>query len=308
MISVLLIAFASCSAPHYLALPSQVQCPVVQNKGSFGIQNLDEQAKVESNNLICHYEGFDIQFTVSKDFTASFTIINNTNKDLLIDKSQCYVLYNGSASSLFKDVRLSGSTTFNDVQGAINNVQTSHGSVMMTIPAYSKWVPPIIETNVRNIQELPEPFSTTGNHSLTQYDNPEPVEFIIPYSFDPTMRAWKTTRNRVYVSSVNAQKATVPVNRAISNEGASAHQYYRPSATPVMISSKEYIINKQNGIPDFSEVDRIDAINQQRYKKHNRQVKAGRVIGGFFLLPTVAFSIVMWVLAPLGCTDHLPPK
>ena len=308
MLSALSIVFASCSAPQYLALPSQLQCPVIQNTGTFSIQNLDEQAKVENNNLICHYDGFDIKYTFSDDFNIAFTIINNTNKDLLIDKSQCYVLYNGNASPLFKDLRLTGNTTFNDVQGAINNVQTGHGSVMMTIPSYSKWSLPINESNVKNIQ-LPPSKTAPGYYTLSPFDNLEPVEFIIPYSFDPTMREWKTSRNRVYVSSIDAKNATVTVNRWATDKAASIdHGYYRPSSTPKVITTNQYRINKQNGKPDFSEVDRIDAINQSLYDKHNRQVKWGRAIAGVFCLPLPFFSIILWLRASQGCDEHLPPK
>ena len=298
----LIVAFSSCSAPKYLALPLKVSCPIIRNTGSFGIQNMDLQAKVDNYSLISHYDGFDIIYTISDDFTISFTIVNNSNKDLLIDKSQCYVLYNGNASQLFKDVRMTGSTTFNDVQGAINNVQTSHGSIMMIIPSYSKWVLPIVETNVRNIESLPEFRRKAGVYPLSQYDNPETVEFIIPYSYDPTMKKWSTSRNRVYVNSIVAENDSVLVRR---------DPYYPPTQKPTMISSTYYIQIKENGYPDMSEVDRIKAINAEMFKKHKREVTWGNIIGGVLTLPTIVGPVVFWIIALVGSpmgANHYPPE
>ena len=303
-----LLAFASCSAPQYLTLPSKASFPVIKNTGSFGIQNMDEQAKVEIvKDLVSHYDGFDVKYTISSDFSISFIIVNNSNKDLLIDKSQCYVLFDGNASQLFKDVRLTGSTTFNDVQGAINNVQTSHGSVMMTIPSYSKYTLPLTETNITNIL-LPEFQSKAGVYPLSPYDNPGTVEFIIPYSFDPTMKKWKTSRNRIYVNSIVVENDSILVSRSEAYGLADGHYQYEQY--PTMISSTEYISIKGNGKPNLSEVQRIDAINQELFKKHNRQVRWGRVIGGVLTLPTIAGPIYFWAFAIAGCLDedHYPPK
>lgn len=307
------MTFASCSAPQYLALPSTVSCPVIKNTGAFGIQNMDEQAKVEIvKDLVSHYDGFDVIYTISDNFTVSFTIVNNSNKDLIIDKSQCYVLYDGNATQLFKDVRMTGSTTFNDVQGAISNVQTSHGSTMMIIPSYSKWVLPLVETNVRSIELLPDFRSTEGVYSLSQYDNPEVVEFIIPYSFDPTMRKWNTSRNRIYVNSIIVTKDDVLVARNPKHYGGDfgLTDSSDPSIQPMMVTTKEYIQVKRNGFPDFSEIVRIDAINQKLFKKHNRQVRWGRIIGAVITLPTIVGPMLFVGSAISGCTDkdHYPPK
>ncbi len=317
----LTLALASCSAPKYLTLPDKVPCPVVKNTCSYGIQNMDEDAKVENGSLVCHYADFDVQYTLSDELILSLTIFNNSNKSLLIDKSQCFVLYDGNSTQLFKDSRMSGSTTFNDVTGAIN-VSTNHGSVVMTIPPYSKWSPVINETNIRN-PKIPEIMMDEGIHHLTVYDNPETVEFIIPYSFDGTMKKWNTSRNKIYVNTINVEHVSVLTERIknfmdvivwdpmFGNDycvSYDLHGYYCPSLPPKTISSHEYLIIEQNGEPDYSELDRIDAINQKLFKKHDNAVRASHIIGGIITLPTVIFPILFWVSG--GCRDgaHQPPR
>lgn len=99
---------------------------------------MDQKGKIEPQSLTAHYDGFDVRYKIDNKFVVSLEIVNNTNKSLITDKSKCYVLYNGYSRDLFKDVRSSRSTTFNNVQDAINNVQTSDASVIMSIPPYSK--------------------------------------------------------------------------------------------------------------------------------------------------------------------------
>lgn len=134
MITALLISivlsFTSCAAPKFMPKP-ELLFPVYTNKGTIGVENMDAMAKVENEALTCHYEGFDVTYKFLKDFTITFEIKNNTNRSLIIDKSKAYVLYNGYSTQLFKDVRSTRNTTFNNVQDAINNVQTNEGGVMI---------------------------------------------------------------------------------------------------------------------------------------------------------------------------------
>lgn len=321
VLAALTLALASCSAPKYLTLPDKVPCPVVKNTCSYGIQNMDEDAKVENGSLVCHYADFDVQYTLSDELILSLTIFNNSNKSLLIDKSQCFVLYDGNSTQLFKDSRMSGSTTFNDVTGAIN-VSTNHGSVVMTIPPYSKWSPVINETNIRN-PKIPEIMMDEGIHHLTVYDNPETVAFIIPYSFDGTMKKWNTSRNKIYVNTINVEHGVVLTERIKDCEckrkyselytkfyiyAWNLHCYKKPPLIKQTISSNEYVIIKQNGEPDYSELDRIDAINQQLFKKHNDAVRASHILGGLITLPTIVGPIVLWGVTKCLDDDHQPPR
>lgn len=290
--------FASCASPQYLALPDKVSCPVIQNTCSFGIQNMDRKAKVENSNLIAHYKDFDVQYSIADGFILSFTIINNSDMDLLIDKSKCFVMYDGNATQLFKDVYMTGSTSFNDVTGA-NQISTSHGRVMMIIPSYSKWEPKLNETNLHT-SKVPDFIMAEGLHHLTVYDNPEVVEFSFEYSFDKKQTKWGSSRNKVYVNTVNVKHKIMEVNRR--------PPYIDPSCLKKPISNNEYVSIQKNGEPDWSEVNRIKAINQQLYKKHNTMVIAGRIVGGILTLPTIVGAALFWMAASAGCYDHLPPE
>lgn len=311
---VLAMTIASCSAPKYLALPNQVSCPVIQNTCSFGIQNMDQKAKVENSNLTCHYKDFDVQYTISDDFILSLTIINNSNKDLLVDKTKCFVMYNGNATQLFKDVRMTGSTTFNDVTGS-TNISTTHGRLMMIIPSYSKWSPTLNETNLRAM-EAPSFMFNEGLHHLSVYDNPEVVEFSFEYSYDNKQAEWGNCRNKLYVNTVDVKYINMMVRRHSTRVKSNINDYSwgpcgydDPSYPNKVISAYEYRSIQKNGEPDFSEVKRIDAINQNLFKKHNTQVVIGRVIGGILTLPTLAGPILFWSLATQGCIEyhHQPP-
>ena len=317
--AVLAMAFASCSAPKYMALPNQVSCPVIQNTCSFGIQNMDQKAKVENSKLTCHYKDFDVQYTISDGFILSLTIINNSNKDLLVDKTKCFVMYNGNATQLFKDARMTGSTTFNDVTGA-TNISTSHGRVMMIIPSYSKWSPTLNETNLR-ATEVPSFMLIEGLHHLTVYDNPEVVEFSFEYSYDNKQAKWGSCRNKLYVNTVDVKHGNIMVTRRPNYRNGKTYSEYSwdyidacgyndPTYSKKVISSSEYRSILKKGEPDFSEVKRIDAINQQLFKKHNTQVVIGRIVGGVITLPTIIGPVLFWMTAAAGCidSDHQPPK
>lgn len=222
---VAVLVFTSCAAPKYMN-PPVLMYPTLENTCTFGVQNMDEKAIVENNVLTCHYDGFDVKYKVERNFVVSLEIINNSNKSLIIDKSKCYVLYNGYSTQLFKDVRSSRSTTFNNVQDAINNVQTNEVGVSMTIPPYSKWDLPLEETNLRAIKQLPDFNSSVGIHSLSSFENKETVEFVIPYSFDYSLANWYTSRNRLFVSSIEVKsKLAFKFNISESPEWLSANQY-----------------------------------------------------------------------------------
>lgn len=282
------LALTSC-APNYLPCP-KIQYPITENKCTFGVQNMDQNAKVEMDALTCHYDGFDVKYKILDNLVVSLEIINNTNKSLIIDKSKCYVLYDGYSTQLFKDVRSSRSTTFNNVQDAINNVQTNEAGISMTIPSYSKWELPIQETNAREINKLPSFNYSAGIHALTPYDNQETVEFVIPYTFDYSLAKWETCRNRIYVNSIEVK------NDYISSPSISFNTR--------RLSSNQYLVSRRSGEPDMTEVDKVDAINKKRYKKHITQNVILQVIG----LPFTAFGSLGYLITG-SCfqPDHLPP-
>lgn len=282
-------AFTSCTAPAYLSCPT-MQYPTIENKCTFGVQNMDEKAKVEGNTLTCHYEGFDVAYKILNNFVVSMVIMNNSNKSLIIDKSKCFVLYDGYSTQLFKDVRSSRSTTFNNVQDAINNVQTNEASVSMTIPPYSKWELPLQETNLREVKRLPDFNTTMGIHSLTPFDNKETVEFVIPYSYDYSMANWSTSRNRIYVNSIEVKN------------GYTISNYI--SGNPEWLSNNQYLVARRNGEPDYSEANRIDALNRKKYRSHKTQV----IIADIVCIPfTVGWSLVGALMGGCYNDEHRPP-
>lgn len=91
---VAILSLHSCAVPSYLPGPT-IHYPGIQNTCTFGVQNMDEKAKVEPNALTAHYNGFDVTYKINANFVVSLTIINNSNKSLIIDKSKSYVLYDG---------------------------------------------------------------------------------------------------------------------------------------------------------------------------------------------------------------------
>ncbi|MBQ8455671.1 MAG: hypothetical protein IJ537_10110 [Bacteroidaceae bacterium] len=289
---VAVLVFTSCAAPEYLTPPALLY-PALENICTFGVQNMDEKAKVENNALTCHYEGFDVKYKVRPNFVVSLEIINNSNKSLIIDKSKCYVLYNGYSTQLFKDVRSSRSTTFNNVQDAINNVQTNEAGVSMTVPPYSKWDLPLEETNLREIKSLPDFNSTMGIHSLSTFNNKETVEFVIPYSFDYSLAKWETSRNRIFVNSIEVKKK-------LSYE-------CNISETPQWLHFNQYLVERRNGAPDYTEVRKINELNEKIYKKHNRKIKVSHIIWGTIFIPATCGLSALIFINP-GCIEHLPPR
>lgn len=262
---------------------------------------MDEKAKV--GRMICHYDGFDVQYDVLDKFVISLTIINNSNKSLIIDKSKSYVLYDGYSNQLFKDVRSSRSTTFNNVEDAVNNVMTNEGGVLMTIPPYAKWELPRNEVNLRSITKFPDFIEEAGIHPLTVFDNKEVVEFVIPYSYDYTMKKWSTCRNRVFVNSVNVEYSQMDDNetrRLEINTVLRSDRSYTMLRLGAKDDAKFQEIREQNLI----EANRVDDINWERYVKHRNKVRASHIFWGIVTLPTI------WGPVLAGCKgcDHLPRK
>lgn len=280
----------SCAAPQYLSPNAIIQKSYLTNKGTFSVQNLDQKGQIEPQSLSVHYDGFDVKYKITPDLVVYVEITNNTNKSLIIDKSKCYVLYNGYSTDLFKDVRSSRSTTFNNVQDAINSVQTGDASITMTIPPYSRWQLPLGESNVRSLTNLPDLITDEGTHSLQPYDNPEPVEFVIPYTFDYALAKWETSRNRFYVGQIETYYSN-DIVVSMSPKVATVHYLIGELATNVTNNSNK------------AEIDYINNENIRRYKSHNNKVKASHIIWGIVLLPTIWGPISCWLT--IGC-DHKP--
>lgn len=174
------------------------------NTYSYSIQNMDEQAKCDLSSLTAHYDGFDIEYSLTRFGQLVFTIINKANKDLIIDKTKCFVLYDGYARELFRDVRSGRMTTYNNVQDAISSVQTNESSITMSIPAYSKWMIPIEETNIESVR-FPEfvYYDEEGDYPFTPYSTNATIEYIIPFSYDYSLAKWNTSRNRLFIGNVH---------------------------------------------------------------------------------------------------------
>lgn len=157
----------------------------------------------------------------------------------------------------------------------------------MTVPPYSKWELPLQETNVIGMK-LPAFNWTPGIHTLTSFDNPENVEFVIPYSFDYSMAKWDTSRNRLFVEELEVE--TFEETKPFDSEGPSSIAYF-------------YVTTRRNGEPDWSETQRVNSINLKRYRKHKRAVDISHGVWGTIFLP-VGFAGYLVYLR--GC-DHEPP-
>jgi hypothetical protein len=172
----------------------------------YGIQNMDETAKCDRNSLTAIYDGVAISFMFDDDCRLLFEIENKTNKSLILDKSKSFVLYNGYSYELFKDVRTGKVTTFNDVQDAVSSVQTNESSVTMSIPPYSKWRLPVVETNIKKSKYPTFVKYETGSYPQSVYSSEYTIEFVIPYSFDYKLAKWNTSRNRIYFDNLQVEK------------------------------------------------------------------------------------------------------
>ena len=303
------VLMSSCSAPTYLTAPN-INYPYIKNTCNLGIQNMDEEAKVEGQNLTCHYENFDIRYKLIKDYIITFEIVNKSNKSMIIDKSKCFVLRNGYATELFKDVRSTRSTTFNNVQDAINNVQTNESGVSMSIPPYSTFAIAINETNIEPLKKIPQFISEEGTKTLTPYDDIDITEFIIPYSFDYSLAKWNTSRNRVYFNNIISEKVTIP--------GHYKNKYPRDGNHNINDKNTLYVCYRADWTApiDYTEANRIDDLNVEKYKKHRRGVIIRHVCLSPITFPaTIACMVVtlpFWGVMEgtpfdlYGCHDHYP--
>ena len=205
-----LTAILSCSSPQILPPKNLPPVYVTVNHYEYGIENMDKEAKCDRNSLSALYDGFVVRYTFSDNpsyrNTMTFEIENKTEKSLIIDKSKCFVLYNGYSNELFKDVRTGKVTTFNDVQDAVSSVQTNESSVTMSIPPYSKWRLPIEETNIKQSSFPKTRKNEIGSYPQTVYTSEYTIEFVIPYSFDYKLAKWKTIRNRLFVDNIRVEK------------------------------------------------------------------------------------------------------
>jgi len=298
----------SCAEPNYLAAPT-LQYPIIEDVFSYGIQNMDDSAKVEGNDMICHYNQFDVKYKVDNK-TITFELINNSNKSLIIDKSKSYVLYDGYANQLFKDVRSTRSTTFNNVQDAINNVQTNEAGVSMTIPPYSKWNLTINESNLHPISEdrLPSFNSNIGIHAISPYEeNQELVEFVIPYTYDYSLAEWATCRNRIFIKSVDVHTAFL----GFTPRSVYIDDWTRKPTKPIISSDSILWLSDctykricSNGLPDYTEANQIDKINRKMFKQHKRRVIGSHVFWTIVGLPIALFYSM--VGGEFGCQHEAP--
>lgn len=290
------ILLVSCGTPQYLPAPT-IYYPIVKNVCTFNVENFDHNANIEQSELTAHYKDFDVQYSM-KQFTPSITIINNSNKSLIIDKSKSFVLYDGYSTQLFKDVRSLRSTTYNNVQDAITNVQSNDASISMSIPPYSKWKLPIEETNVKALSKLPDFNYEMGLHSLSPLNGQETVEFVIPYSYDYSGAKWNTCRNRIYIGSND-----------VRNESIVDRQLYAKARNKNTIiienTANNYTVIAANGEPDYTEANRIDRKNAEIYRSHNANVRASHMFWGFVTLPSILGPWLFWK-AMLNCDDHVP--
>lgn len=193
----------SCKTKELLPLPNVT---AIVNTFEYTVQPMDEDAKCDNSTLTAFYDGFNVIYSLNKNRIMKFCIENKTNKYLILDKSKCYVIYDGYSRELFKDVRSGRSTTYNNVQDAINSVSTNESSITLSIPPYSKWELPIEETNLEAIKEYTSIKTELGSHSLNPYTTNQTIEFVIPYSWDYSLSKWDTSRNRLYIGNINVEE------------------------------------------------------------------------------------------------------
>ena len=218
-------------------------------------------------------EGINYQIQVTRDsggnvitndegamLRPDFALFMPDGKSLIIDKSKCYVLYDGYSKDLFKNVRSGRSTTYNNVQDAIDNVQTNESSITMSIPPYSKWSLPVEETNVAESKMPSTFFWDAGNHPLTafSYGNPT-IEFVIPYTFDYALAKWKTSRNKLFVGNIRVEKtlerlsSNLSYGQTIDIIGVSSNEFYRTQATSNDLMSYYQTMNYNSMIEEHNE-------------------------------------------------------
>lgn len=225
-----------CSCGSIRQLQELPPVSMTTNHYELSIQNMDGAAQCNGLNAI--YEGFNVSYSLNTNNQMVLTVENKTNKSLIIDKSKCYVLYDGYSKDLFKNVRSGRSTTYNNVQDAIDNVQTNESSITMSIPPYSKWSLPVEETNVTAFNMPSLFYWDAGNHPLSALsEGNQTTEFVIPYTFDYALAKWNTSRNRLYVGNIRVEKNLEKINGSLSygqtidRSGSTPYEFYRTQAT-----------------------------------------------------------------------------
>ena len=263
-----------CSCGSTRQLQELPPVSMTTNHYELSIQNMDGTAQCNGLNAI--YDGFNVSYSLNSNNQMVMTIENKTNKSLIIDKSKCYVLYDGYSKDLFKNVRSGRSTTYNNVQDAIDNVQTNESSITMSIPPYSKWTLPVEETNV-TASNMPSLFYwDAGNHPLSALsEGNQTTEFVIPYTFDYALAKWSTSRNRLYVGNIRVEKnqenvyGSLSYGQTIDRSGSTSYEFYRTQTTSQ---------------------DMLSYYQTQNYNKmieeHNKEVEKKKDfwgnVGGFF--------------------------
>lgn len=247
-----------CSCGSTRQLQELPPVSMTTNHYEFSIQNMDGIAQCNGLNAI--YDGFNVSYSLNSNNQMVMTIENKTNKSLIIDKSKCYVLYDGYSKDLFKNVRSGRSTTYNNVQDAIDNVQTNESSITMSIPPYSKWTLPVEETNV-TASNIPSVFYwDAGNHPLSALsEGNQTTEFVIPYTFDYALAKWETSRNRLYVGNIRVEKnlekvyGSLSYGQTIDRSGSTPYEFYRTQATSQDLLSYYQTLNYNKMIEEHNE-------------------------------------------------------
>ena len=251
-----LMLLCSCGSTRQLQELPPVS--MTTNHYEYSIQNMDGTA--QCNALTAIYEGFNVSYSLNSNRKMVMTIENKTNKSLIVDKSKCYVLYDGYSKDLFKNVRSGRSTTYNNVQDAIDNLQTNESSISMSIPPYSKWSLPVEETNVAESKMRSTFFWDAGNHPLTAFSDGNPtIEFVIPYTFDYALAKWKTSRNKLFVGNIRVEKtlerlsSNLSYGQTIDIIGVSSNEFYRTQATSNDLMSYYQTMNYNSMIEEHNE-------------------------------------------------------
>lgn len=241
----------SCKGAKQLALP---MVPATYNYFDYHILNIDGEGKCNLTTTEAYYDGFKIRYELNEYGQMYFIIENSSNKDLTLDKSKCYVLYDGMSQPLFKDVRTGRVTTYNDVNGAISDVSTSENGVNLVVPQYSKWSVMIEETNLQKASRPDDFIYEPGDHGYNTFNTHATIEFVIPYTYDYTGRSWKTCRNRLFIGNVHVERhmTEMPIKEEL---GSDKRGFYAISVHP----------------NDLEEYKLVKAYNEGRLSKKERK-------------------------------------
>lgn len=272
-----------CSCGSLRQLQDLPPVSMTTNHYEYSIQNMDGTA--QCNALTAIYEGFNISYSLNSNKQMVMTIENKTNKSLIIDKSKCYVLYDGYSKDLFKYARSGRSTTYNNVQDAIDNVQTNESSVTMSIPPYSKWSLPVEETNITESRMPTTFYWDAGNHPLTAFTDGNPtIEFVIPYTFDYALAKWDTSRNKLFVGNVRVEKTLEKLNfdlsygQTIDRTGVSWNEFYRTQTT-------------SNDLTSYFQTKNYN----KQVEEHNAKVENRKATGAIYLFAGILFASIMGI-------------